>query len=250
MKIHHDALYLFDLDGTLIDTEPLYFKAFQQATKELDLPDQSYEQYIELMHLDSGSRLNTFARKKRGMLNRLRNQFILDLLYNHVPILPKTCHLLETLLDQGQRVVIVTNSMKTYIKIIQKHVPLLKRVSHWLTREDHVLLKPDPFPYLEAIRRWGHPNDIVYGFEDSYKGYLSLRDALDQSRARRVINEGHAYLVDKEYPLYHRLEQLYPDLRNLESEAPDKDFENPSDADASQSDFENPSGADASQSDF
>ena len=45
-KFQEGALYLFDLDGTLIDTEPLYFQAFRQATQELGLDDQSYEQYL------------------------------------------------------------------------------------------------------------------------------------------------------------------------------------------------------------
>ena len=216
-KFQEGALYLFDLDGTLIDTEPLYFQAFRQATQELGLDDQSYEQYLELMHLDSGLNLHTFAGKKQGMLNRLRNQFIIDLLRDHVPIRPQTCQLLEQLLDRGERVAIVTNSVKAYLEIIQVRVPLLQRVQYWLTREDHVLLKPDPYPYLEAIRRWGQPNDIVIGFEDSYKGYCSLRGALDQSRATRLIAEGRAYLVDERYPLCYRLQARYPDLCYLDT---------------------------------
>ena len=89
-KFQEGALYLFDLDGTLIDTEPLYFQAFRQATQELGLDDQSYEQYLELMHLDSGLNFHTFAGKKQGGLNRLPNQFITDFLRDYVPILPPT----------------------------------------------------------------------------------------------------------------------------------------------------------------
>jgi HAD superfamily hydrolase (TIGR01509 family) len=57
---------------------------------------------------------------------------------------------------------------------ITKHIPLLQKIPHWITREDYQEAKPSPQGYLKAIEKFAHPQDQIIGFEDSPRGLQAL----------------------------------------------------------------------------
>jgi len=201
-RVASPKLLLFDLDGTLVDTEPIHYRAFTKACRILRLPACSYEDYLKLVHVDDGLSIAKFAGNNINGLNLLRKKYFMKYLKkSDCPIIHETMDVLVSSVERDV-VAIVTNSTREYIELIKKKVPALSKVTRWIVREDCNERKPSPWPYLRAIELWGESSDEVHGYEDSIKGLRSLKSAIDIAKDRGWIKEGYIrHVCVREYPL-------------------------------------------------
>jgi HAD superfamily hydrolase (TIGR01509 family) len=168
----------WDNDGVLVDTEKLYF----QATRELLLPAgvTLTPELFKRISLDEGRSTFDLAEEKgasRKEINRLqeeRNRRYTELLAGGVRILDgieETLGLLRGRVLQA----IVTSSRRLHFDAMHVRTGLLPFFDFILTREDYVLSKPDPEPYLMAMERSDCLPEECLVVEDSERG---LRAAL------------------------------------------------------------------------
>src|SRR5438445_5050548 len=114
MNIDMFDLYLFDLDGTLVNTEELHCSAYNSAFKYYHVPiELSFEEYCEYAHLDDSC--------MRNMVQNINNTFVsyeqiyqkkkdifLELLDTHVDYIKGAEKILNSLISRNINTCIVT----------------------------------------------------------------------------------------------------------------------------------------------
>ena len=165
---------VFDLDGTLLDTEPLYRIAFHAALAETGytLPDADYDGLSGRPPTDRrrlrpqllgpafpGARCFDPSRRHRGAA-----------LAHGVPLKPGAAAALERLDAAGLPYGIATSASAPTARANLARGGLLDRLSVVVTRDDVARGKPYPDSFLQAARLLGEaPADCV-AVEDSPPG--------------------------------------------------------------------------------
>lgn len=183
--IQNYNLYLFDLDGLLVNTEEIHFLAYKKmcANRGATL-DWDFNRYCQAAHYDSeGLRLQIYdacpklfqQEQDWQVLYREKQTIIKDLLRSdEVALMPGAEELLTMLKDKNLNRAVVTHSPDELISIIRDKLPLLNTIPHWITRHQYTKPKPNPECYLKAIELLAKPGDKVIGFEDSPRGMTAL----------------------------------------------------------------------------
>jgi HAD superfamily hydrolase (TIGR01509 family) len=175
-------LVLLDMDGLLVDSEPLHFTSYQQALKHYGVElEWDYSTYCRYAH-ESSARLKQELQRLHPCLTpweevyeTKRQAYYRLLEQTPVNLMPGVDRLLRAL--QGKRHCVVTHSRPYEVGLIRRYQPLIDAIPHWITREQYSQPKPHPEGYLLACERLGKPGDRVIGFEDSPRGLIALRAA-------------------------------------------------------------------------
>ncbi|MDE6352532.1 MAG: HAD family phosphatase [Muribaculaceae bacterium] len=159
---------LFDLDGVLIDTEPLYTEFWRQVGLKLQLPSPTFAYDIKGTTLkDILSRY--FPDKAiQDDIVRMVHDFEDNIVY---PVFDGVVEFLDRLQAAGWKIAIVTSSDDQKMKYLFNQIPWMK--SRFDTIINGTMVhksKPDPEGYLKAAQLLGcKPEDCVV-FEDSLQG--------------------------------------------------------------------------------
>lgn len=183
--IHHYQLFLFDLDGLLVNTESLHYLAYKNMLQAHNfiLPwdfnrycmtahyhsDKIAEEFLELfpnLYSDGQSWEQLYAEKKR-IIMELMNA-------GEVSLMPGVYELLEELNKAKIKSCLVTHSPEELVSIVRKQHPILNTIPYCITRHDYTHPKPHSESYLKAIKEYAAPGDRVIGFEDTPRGLRAL----------------------------------------------------------------------------
>lgn len=171
---------LWDNDGLLVDTEQLYFSATRDVLSELGV-ELTLDMFIQISLTHGQSAFDLAA--EQGVshetivkLREKRNRRYADLLKEGVPILDGVKEALSQLLGKVAMGV-VTGSRREHFEIIHQTSGILPYFDLVLTREDYRRSKPDPDPYLTAIKTYGIEREHCLVVEDSERGLLAARAA-------------------------------------------------------------------------
>jgi len=172
----------FDLDGVIVDTEPVFERAVYELLRDRDLmltPDLAHRmlgtttvQAFEYLR-DHFRLPETVEALANESIERLFALFDLE----PPPLLPGVVELLARLERRGVPVAIATSSHREHVdKVLGPH-RLLPRFSFVMTCEDVVRGKPDPEIYRKTADRFGHaPADMIV-LEDSPNGLRAAKGA-------------------------------------------------------------------------
>ena len=183
--IFHYQLFLFDLDGLLVDTEKLHYQAYIDMCAQRGCQlSWSFHRYSEAAHHEStGLRDQIYAEFPElqaqepdwQVLYEEKKQRFLNLIEKGaVPLMPGVKELLLALNRANIKRCVVTHSASVLIDKIRRQNPILDTIPHWITREDYTHPKPHPECYQAAINRLRETKDRIIGFEDSPRGLYAL----------------------------------------------------------------------------
>ncbi len=180
MSVTQFKAIFFDMDGLLVDTEPLYLKATQEILATIGIA-LTKDWYVR-ENLGKGTSSFELA-KERGLpdntikeLRQQRNEKYDQLLKGGVQPLDGVPGFLEW--AQGKFVMgIVTSSHRDHFETIMRQTGLRKFFSFFITGDDVENVKPDPEPYLKAVGLSGHPKEHCLVLEDSYRGLQAAKAA-------------------------------------------------------------------------
>jgi len=167
---------LWDNDGILVDTEPLYFEANRSVLTELGIT-LTREEYQETSLRVGGSVLELARGNGRGNaeieeLRAQRNARYTDLIDERAGLFPGVRQTLEALAGRV-RMAIVTSSNRDHFDRIHAKLGILHFFEFVLTGQDFTRYKPHPDPYLLAAERMGLPPGECFVVEDSARGLAS-----------------------------------------------------------------------------
>ena len=166
----------WDNDGVLVDTEKLYF----QATREhlfragVTLTKTLFNKIslIEGRNVFDLAEAKGSSREEIAFLQEDRNRRYTELLRGDVRILDGVKDALGEL--QGKvAMAIVTSSRKVHFDEMHARTGLIPYFDFVLVREDYTLSKPDPEPYLTAMKKSGFGPEECLVVEDSPRGLAS-----------------------------------------------------------------------------
>jgi HAD superfamily hydrolase (TIGR01509 family) len=164
---------LFDNDGVLVDTEGLYFRANREVLAAHGVA------------LDEAAYVELFLREARGAWHLLRERGLGEaaiaaaraardrrygeLLDGEDVVVPGAAAAVAALAAR-YRLAIVTSSEPDSFARIHRRLGLIAHFELALTREQYDRCKPDPEPYLTALRRLRLSPDRCLVIEDSERG--------------------------------------------------------------------------------
>lgn len=215
--IHRYQLFLFDLDGLLVNTEQIHFHAYRNML-ELEGCDLiwSFGEYCLAAHYGPEKLKEELYRtfphlsKEWERLYAVKQAQVVQLLADgEAHMMPGAEKLLQGLERAGIPSCVVTNSQKEFVSIIREKNRALDLITHWVTRKDYTRPKPHPESYLTAIQRFAKTGDRVIGFEDTPRGI----QALLQTGAKPVMISSTPYpdmpsLLKQGVTLFPSLEAL------------------------------------------
>lgn len=174
---------LFDLDGTLIDSEYFYYSNWSPIlAKEFGLRI-TFEDWIQYfaghtlvrnvsMLMDSyGIETTEEFMWKETRANYAKSDM------TTIRLMPYAKEILEKLTTENKRLALVTSSYQTTVDTVLGQHGLLEHFEFFITREKVVYAKPNPEPYLLATETLGLPKENIMAIEDTSTGCAAAKGA-------------------------------------------------------------------------
>jgi beta-phosphoglucomutase len=179
--LRHRNCFLFDLDGTLVDSSACHEQAFVRAlnTRRPDLlPSFCYERHKGQATRQVFEDLGVSDRQLQAEMTRDKQDFYMENVYaGKVALLPSAGRLLDFLQARGNRIFLVTGASSRSCRAVLSSLGLAERFDLVITGEDVARSKPSPDPYLECVRRAGLLAQECIVVEDAIAGIESARAA-------------------------------------------------------------------------
>jgi len=197
--IKNFQLFLFDLDGLLVNTEELHYLAYKRMCQQRGVElTWDFARYCQAAHYNSTAlrdQLYADFPKLRAsepvwdVLYAEKKQAIVDLMNEGVVhLMPGVEKLLQILQKAHIKRCVVTHSPDVLVEAIRKHNPLLDTIPEWITRHDYTHPKPHPECYLKAIQKFASPGDKIIGLEDTPRGLTALLETPAKAVLISTIN--------------------------------------------------------------
>jgi HAD superfamily hydrolase (TIGR01509 family) len=171
---------IFDLDGVLVDTEPVWAEVREQLTLETsgrwhagaqrEMMGMSSGEWSRYMHEELGVPLSPAAISAevvKRLVSRLRAE---------VPLLPGAREAVEAMARHWP-LAIASSANRPVIDLVLGSTGLLSRFRATVSSEEVARGKPAPDVYVEAARRLGADPGRCAAIEDSASGLRAARAA-------------------------------------------------------------------------
>lgn len=206
--------FLFDLDGTLIDTMPWHFKTWQMVVKELGSPlqgdelmNQLYGNGAELMNRLIPGRI--FTEEEAKTIVDAKEERYRTLYGKQITVLEGAREFLEQTLMKQIPMGIGTASNQANIDFALDKLDLRRYLSAIVGADDVQLSKPHPETWLKLAAELNTPPEHCIVFEDAPKGV----EAALAAGMKAVAITGHFSAND--FGNYENILQIVPALNVL-----------------------------------
>jgi len=170
---------LFDNDGVLVETEPLYFEANVKALKELGIT-LTFERYMKIMARGGTAwEVATEAGISKEVIDKKRFQrdiYYQEFIKTRDISIANVKEILEEL-SQNYKMAIITTSRRVDFELIHKNTGITDFMEFVLCVEDYERAKPYPDPYLAGLNRFKASKEETIVVEDSQRGLTSAFNA-------------------------------------------------------------------------
>lgn len=172
--------YLFDFDGTLVDSMPSYCSAMLQILDENGIaygPDiikiitplgmnGTAEYYLQL----------GVPQTKENIMRRM-GELMLDAYYYHIPAKDNVISVLQKLKEEGASLNVLTASPHITLDACLKRLELFELLDHVWSCDDFATTKADPEIYQMAAQRLGQSIDKVLFLDDNLNACRTAKAA-------------------------------------------------------------------------
>jgi beta-phosphoglucomutase len=175
-----DAI-IFDMDGVIVDTEPLHAESEQMTCREFgfDIPSSEWEGFKgrRIADIFGGIiRSKNSDQDPERMAQRSRDIF-LELIGSKVPIVPGSVDFIRQVRQRVSKIALTTS---THVSVQRRIFELLDLASLFdvITTGDEISHgKPDPEPYAKTVVKLGMDPARCAVIEDSDNGIRSAKAA-------------------------------------------------------------------------
>ncbi|MFA7676592.1 MAG: beta-phosphoglucomutase family hydrolase [Candidatus Omnitrophota bacterium] len=171
---------IFDLDGVIVNTVPLHFKAWQKMFKEYgkDINFEDYKNKVDGIPRIDGARaiLTQLSSPELEKAASLKQDYFLELLNSQgVEVYQSTLELMILLKKEGIKIAAISSS-KNCLSILRQ-VKIIDLFEVIITGKDGIKGKPAPDIFLAAAEKLGLRNEWCVVFEDAVLGVEAAKKA-------------------------------------------------------------------------
>lgn len=181
MSIKPGAALLFDIDGTLADTDEFHREAYNEVMKpwgEFFDHDRFVREIQGFTNADITARLLPNEPLERRLeLSELKEATFRRLVRGHVRPKPGLMALLDRADAAGVPMAAVTNAPRLNAELMLDALGITQRFKRIVIGDELAHGKPHPLPYLEGLRATSGRAEHALAFEDSRSGIRAAVDA-------------------------------------------------------------------------
>ncbi|MFZ9661569.1 MAG: hexitol phosphatase HxpB, partial [Chitinophagaceae bacterium] len=173
---------IFDMDGILIDSEPLWFEAANDVFKEFHV-QLNEEQYASSLGLRTPEfveywfrKLNLDLNKKSKTINDI-NDSVIGKIEEKGQALPGVLEVLNLLKNKSCKIGLATSSTSNIIQVVLRKLNIASYFHTLSSAEKLDHGKPHPQVYLNCAESLNLTPLECFCFEDSYNGMISAKAA-------------------------------------------------------------------------
>ena len=172
---------LFDMDGVIIDSEPLWSDAEKQLLARRNLP-YSPSLKTATMGRDARGAVGYLIEhysltESLGELIEERNQLIAELFKEHLKVIPGALDLVRSVIAAGIMTGLVSSSPKTLVELALEKLVTTGLFDLTLSGDQVVRGKPAPDIYITAAEKLGVKPEYCLVIEDAPHGVAAAKDA-------------------------------------------------------------------------
>ena len=163
---------LFDLDGVVFDTEPLYTLFWRNLDKRLRPNIDNFEHIIKGQTLvQIYDKYFAGEEEKQEDITAFVNEYEQNMSFNYISGFED---FVKDVRSKGIKTAVVTSSnLEKMLNVYNKHPEFKGYFDEILTSEDFEESKPSPDCYFKAAARFGVSTKECIVFEDSFNGLRS-----------------------------------------------------------------------------
>ncbi|NGO67291.1 HAD family hydrolase [Streptomyces boncukensis] len=173
---------IFDLDGTLVDSEPNYYEAGRRLLEAHGVHGFTWEEHGSFIGIGTRETLETL-RARYGIAAPLeellaeKDRHYLALATAHTEAFPQMRKLVERLHTAGHPMAVASGSSRAAIAAVLSTTGLDALLPRYVSAEEVPHGKPEPDVFLEAARRLGADPAGCVVLEDAPPGAEAARRA-------------------------------------------------------------------------
>lgn len=178
VNILDNKVFIFDLDGVIIDSEKTHFKCYKEAISRYTEMKLDWNTYCEIHH-SINKTFNDLFPKNYNDIYALKTELYKQSIKN-ISLISGFYEFFRLLIKYGKQICIVTDAPKDTFDMIASKYPFILKSNIIVTRNDTKYRKPNSECYLQVIKRYIDKvelNEIV-AFEDSYKGWFAATNVI------------------------------------------------------------------------
>lgn len=173
---------IFDLDGTLVDSEPNYLEADKRLLAEygiLNLDEESKNKYIGISTKDMMADIKEIYQIEDSVetLVSKNNGYYSELAKDNTNVFPEMKNLLILLKEKGYPIALASGSSKKIINDVLSLIQISEIFDVIVSAEEVREGKPKPDIFLEAAKRLGLSPENCLVLEDSKPGVEAAKSA-------------------------------------------------------------------------
>ncbi len=218
---------IFDMDGTMFDTERLRFQTLQQASQELIGQEFSHEYLMQCLGL-SATTAEQLAQRLYGVnvpykeIRKKADEMELEYIRKHgVPIKKGLVQVLERLRKSGLRMAVATSSRRAIAEEYLINANVYKFFDVITCGDEVEQGKPHPEIFLKAASQLHLDANQCLMFEDSENGLTSAHTSKGLTILLKDIKEPNDEMLEKAHFYY---DQMYDFLTDLDQFIPVMDM--------------------------
>ena len=175
---------IFDLDGVLVETKDLHYKALNKALQRCETNVQiDYDEHVKVFDgLPTGEKLrilnddNRLDFKLNKKIKELKQLYTIKLLESEIKFNAKLYATLEKF-NKNYKIAVATNAVKSTLEICIKKLKIKKFLSFYISNEEVINPKPHPEIYMRAMLETNSSPKETLIVEDSYVGRNAAQDS-------------------------------------------------------------------------
>lgn len=164
---------LFDLDGTLVDTDHVHFSALAKVFADHGVPLDFPTYRAAIMGASNVMIAEQFLGHlpfEQGVAELYRKEALYREELAELTPTPGVLHLIEKALGERLPMAVVTNAPRANAELVLKGLGLAEKLGHLVLAEELAHGKPHPLPYLTGLAVTGGTAARSVAFEDSGSG--------------------------------------------------------------------------------
>ena len=170
---------LFDLDGTLIDSEKFHFDCWNTCLCDYEVAIDFKDWLSSYAGIPLPKNAKTIIDKYKieeeleGFIDRREKITFDGFRSTDIALMPHALEFIQFVYEKGLTLAVVTASPKIDVEAVFERNGLAKYFSVFITRTDVSKSKPDPESYDLCVERLGLEKDECIVFEDTLNGVKS-----------------------------------------------------------------------------